>query len=977
MDILSPFRRAPFFRAPFRNLCIVRMRFVILSTSVILSITTLNTLGEDRPNDATLKLATQIEPWISTFQLQRQSFTIQGTATLPIDNQPQSIQLQLVRHNDDAFDLILEHPQYALTLVRRADVTVVALPKHRKVFWGVGTVDPKDHLDTKDLGRRVIRATTEVAVPFDFLRVLDANALSELALGNTQLRLQPRGDATPDGETSNDSWVLDDNRIQFETKSRDSSRIVFSGSGVAASLELSTIAEDPFPSSDESARADWVTRHWGDYDAEELDRAEIEKTIVRGMRRASEVLAPSNRLTDPTQKNRETANGELRWVGGQRVALLWGTPEQIGTAHGELLKAEANRCIDSVLYGFGFVQTIANGRWFRADLERAYQELKPHIPPRHIEETRALARALEIDEHVMEILNVFPELFHCSGFAMFGSATTGGKLYHGRVLDYMTEIGLQDAATTFIVAPEGKIPFANVGYAGFTGSVSGMNAERVSLGEMGGRGEGKWKGVPMATLMRRALEECDSLEKVTSLWEESPRTCEYYYVFADGETKSAVAVSATPEAIEFVKPGQPHPQLGEGIKDAVVLSAGSRLEELRRRVIQQHGQIGEMEATQLMCRPVAMNSNLHNVLFIPEDGKLLVSNASHSKPAADCPYVELDLNGLLQDIRQKQKATNVAATDALQSSDSLQLNLQNETSENARDCLDGLKWDCSEFQVKIEDASDKLKSHGYDRIVRFPSPVPSGDPINDSVAMEWYPARVKGKEVTTAPAIVVVHESGRGMTVGKLIARGLSKQGIHALMLQLPTYGLRRNQANIKSEGETLISGLKQGIADARRAYDAVRVLPGVDSNRISIQGTSLGGFVVATTTGLDSAYHRSIVLLAGGDLYGVLARGDRDAAKARRELEQSGISMDQAKQSLYTIEPLRLAHRVAPEKTWLFSGTHDTVVPPENSKAFANAAKLPEGHHVEMPADHYSGVVFLPSVITQMAALASETTSP
>ena len=39
---------------------------------------------------------------------------------------------------------------------------------------------------------------------------------------------------------------------------------------------------------------------------------------------------------------------------------------------------------------------------------------------------------------------------NCSGFALFGSATKGGKLYHGRVLDYMTTIGLQDAATTFI-----------------------------------------------------------------------------------------------------------------------------------------------------------------------------------------------------------------------------------------------------------------------------------------------------------------------------------------------------------------------------------------------------------------------------------------------------------------------------------------------------------------------------------------------
>ncbi len=83
----------------------------------------------------------------------------------------------------------------------------------------------------------------------------------------------------------------------------------------------------------------------------------------------------------------------------------------------------------------------------------------------------------------------------------------------------MTTIGLQDAATTFVIAPDAMIPFANVGYAGFIGSVSGMNAEKISLGEMGGRGEGAWDGVPMATLMRRGLEECDSLAEVKDLWQ--------------------------------------------------------------------------------------------------------------------------------------------------------------------------------------------------------------------------------------------------------------------------------------------------------------------------------------------------------------------------------------------------------------------------------------------------------------------------
>ena len=165
---------------------------------------------------------------------------------------------------------------------------------------------------------------------------------------------------------------------------------------------------------------------------------------------------------------------------------------------------------------------------------------------------------------------------------------------------------------------------------------------------MGGRGEGLWDGVPMATLMRRALEECDSVEDVMMLWASSPRTCEYYYVFADGKTNRAVGVAATPSTLEFIYPGEHHPLLGDGIADAVVLSAGSRLQTLRQRVIDNHGKIDAEQAMWLMSRPVAMQSNLHNVLFVPADGVAYVANADHDHPAAERPYVKIDLNALLE-----------------------------------------------------------------------------------------------------------------------------------------------------------------------------------------------------------------------------------------------------------------------------------------------------------------------------------------
>ncbi len=75
------------------------------------------------------------------------------------------------------------------------------------------------------------------------------------------------------------------------------------------------------------------------------------------------------------------------------------------------------------MYAFGTAQTIVTGRWFRDDLNAAYARLEKFIPERHKAETHAMAISLELDPDLVQAVNVFPEMFHCSGFALFGKAT--------------------------------------------------------------------------------------------------------------------------------------------------------------------------------------------------------------------------------------------------------------------------------------------------------------------------------------------------------------------------------------------------------------------------------------------------------------------------------------------------------------------------------------------------------------------------
>ncbi len=381
-----------------------------------------------------------------------------------------------------------------------------------------------------------------------------------------------------------------------------------------------------------------------------VPRDELERMILRGLRRIFSLKFPgpgSTTVPEPLK----VAHGELRHHEGQLLVLLSGSPAEIGTAHGKLLGPLVRRTVDSSLHLVGLVETIEKGIWFPGVLEDSWKRLSPHIPVAHLAEMAALASACpDLTWQEIRLANMFPEYFHCSGFAVFGRATADGRLYHGRVLDYMTEIGLQHAAVSFVVKPEMGHGYLNVGYAGLVGAVSGMNDAKIALGEMGGGGRFQWNGAPMATLMRRALEECGSLSEVKKLWESNPRTCEYFYVWSDGNIPSAVGVKATPAGVEFVHPGQAHPMLGEGIADTVVLSAGKRLKLLRERVIKAHGGITASSAISLMNRPVAMRSNLHNVLFAPQSLEAWVAHADELLPAADRPYVRYDLNNLLGQI---------------------------------------------------------------------------------------------------------------------------------------------------------------------------------------------------------------------------------------------------------------------------------------------------------------------------------------
>ena len=341
-------------------------------------------------------------------------------------------------------------------------------------------------------------------------------------------------------------------------------------------------------------------------------------------------------------------NGRLEEVDGTKVLVLKGTPEEMGHQHGVLMKDGIHRLVEQILFGVGVGTSFEKGEWVFGEIEGAQKRLNPFMDERYFKEMDALAVAAELPKEEVRLANFFPEMFHCSGFAVFGRATTDGKLYHGRVLDYMRGMGLEQSAVVMVFQPDKGNAWVNIGYAGFVGSVTAMNEKHIAMGEMGGRGEGNWDGKPMAELVREVMENANTLDEAVAIMRKGPRTCEYYYVISDAKNNSAVGIAATPDKFQVIKPGESHEMLPHPSKDTVLMSAGDRYEELARRVKANYGKLDAAGARDLMTRPVCMTSNLHSALFEPETLDFWIANADSKSPAAQCRYTHYNLAELLK-----------------------------------------------------------------------------------------------------------------------------------------------------------------------------------------------------------------------------------------------------------------------------------------------------------------------------------------
>ncbi|MCL4192931.1 MAG: hypothetical protein KJZ87_14450 [Thermoguttaceae bacterium] len=349
---------------------------------------------------------------------------------------------------------------------------------------------------------------------------------------------------------------------------------------------------------------------------------------------------------------RDTAgHGALYQFQGKTILIVSGTPEQMGAAHGRLLAEKIRKLTERVVYMVGAADSVESGVWFFDRMAEIERRAGPHIPPRFVAECDALSKAAGVTQRDGRYANLFPERFHCSGVAVRGKATADGRVIHARVLDYMRDINLQQSATVTVFLPDSHQAWMSLGYAGFVGTVTAMNEKGLAIGEMGGRGEGDWDGMPMSLLLRDIMERAATVEEGLEILRNTPRTCEYYYVLSD-KSRNIAGVQATAREMVVLEPGAQHERLPHVPEDTVLISGPGRAEALSERLQQHYGKIDVPTMIEIIKRPVAMESNLHDAVMLAETLDMWVADAGKHTVACDEPYVHLNLAELIRLYRQ-------------------------------------------------------------------------------------------------------------------------------------------------------------------------------------------------------------------------------------------------------------------------------------------------------------------------------------
>lgn len=253
------------------------------------------------------------------------------------------------------------------------------------------------------------------------------------------------------------------------------------------------------------------------------------------------------------------------------IVHVWGDAYTAGYAQGSIQKEYMNKFLLEVYAYFDglaidelpgplppAIQTIIIVSGLNAALDWTAKVTAPYTPQEFYDELHGLADGSGASYETLLRLNMFAELTKasCSFVGAWGSATVNGDdghTYQLRALDYDTVGPFKDYVQITVYHPteEGSQPFANIGWPGSIGIMTGFSSAQIGISEIGvtfpddsfGQGTDntppeKVKGEPWAYILRDVMKYETDLASAVARIENSNRTCNL--IIGVGSGKDAV-----------------------------------------------------------------------------------------------------------------------------------------------------------------------------------------------------------------------------------------------------------------------------------------------------------------------------------------------------------------------------------------------------------------------------------------------------
>lgn len=281
-------------------------------------------------------------------------------------------------------------------------------------------------------------------------------------------------------------------------------------------------------------------------------------------------------------------NGELYTVGtkGHDFTFLLhvygNNGYDFGYAAGQLLKTEVTHVLTNAWQYFvkqieeqvagiaqhynisaAVIELIADVG-LEAALDIQNDESQPFVDPEIYAEMHGLADATGLDFDMIRRIHLIGEITRggCSLYGAWGNATLNGNVLQLRALDWDTHAGLQDYPLVTIYHPlNSKLgyPFANVGWAGWIATLTGMSSNRIGISEIGISfpnyppyfGDETYVGIPFVFLERKIVQYGRSVYEAMDIINDANRTCRLMLGVADANAQTARLVQYSHSEVNF------------------------------------------------------------------------------------------------------------------------------------------------------------------------------------------------------------------------------------------------------------------------------------------------------------------------------------------------------------------------------------------------------------------------------------------